>query len=57
MTSTTLKIEQARSDKAFKFLSNFCEDYCKDKKDRDEFFTQLAEYLDAEIEMERFCNQ
>jgi len=55
--NTTYKEEQARSDKAFKFLKNFCDDYCKDPKDKAEFFTQLAEYVNAEIEAEKFCNQ
>ena len=49
--------EQARSDKAFQFIENFVNDYCKEEKDKEEFFSQLAEYEDAQIELEKFCNQ
>lgn len=48
---------QKESDNAYKFLSNFCVDYCKDEEERKEFYKNLAEYLDAEIELEKFCNQ
>ena len=57
MSSTTYEEEQARSDKAFQFLESFCKDYCDEEDDREEFFTQLAEHVDAQIELEKFCNQ
>jgi len=57
MSSTTYEEEQARSDKAFQFIENFVNDYCKEEKDKEEFFSQLAEYEDAQIELEKFCNQ
>ena len=57
MSSTTYEEEQARSDKAFQFIENFVNDCCKEEKDKEEFFSQLAEYEDAQIELEKFCNQ
>ena len=45
------------SDKAHKFLKNFCLDYCKDEEERKEFFKNLGDYIDCENELEKFCNQ
>ena len=54
---TTQKEEQKLSDEAHEYLSNFCHDYCKDEDDRKTFFFNLNKYLNAEIELEKFCNQ
>ena len=45
------------SDKEYKFIWNFVENYCKTDKDKVEFFKHLNGYLEAEIELEKFCNQ
>ena len=44
------------SDESYKYLYNFCMDYCKDETDRQEFFKQLNKYVEAESELDKFCN-
>lgn len=50
-------IEVEEESKAYQYLYNFCIDYCKDEEEREEFFKNLNEYLDEEIEKEKDCNQ
>ncbi len=52
----TYKELEKDSNEHYQFLKKFCLDYCKDKKDQREFFENLSFYVDAEIEMEKFCN-
>ena len=53
----SIKEAKKQSDVAYKFLSNFCTDYCKDEEERENFFTNLSQYLEAEIELEGRSNQ
>lgn len=48
---------QRKSDKHYKFISDFVNDYCKNDKERIEFFKHLNRYLEAEIELEGICNE
>jgi len=43
--------------KAYTYICNFVNDYCKDDEDKKEFFDNLLIYLDEEIEKEKECNQ
>lgn len=51
-----IKELQAESDKHYTYIENFVNDYCKDDEDKIEFFKHLNGYLEAEIELEGFCN-
>ena len=48
---------QEESDSNYEFIQNFVNDYCKTDEDKIEFYKHLQEYLDAEIELEKLCNQ
>ena len=48
---------QKESDKNYKFIQNFVDDYCKTDEDKIEFYKHLNEYLEAEIELEKLCSQ
>jgi len=48
---------EKRNEEAYAFLRKFCENYCKDKAERQDFFDNLARYRNTEIKMEEFCNQ
>lgn len=50
-----IKPLQKESDKHYKFIANFVRDYCKDDKEKVEFFRHLNEYLEAEMELEEGC--
>ncbi len=52
-----IKEKQDKSDKAYTFLKNFCMDYSKDAGERTEFFSALADYVAAEIELEKEVGQ
>lgn len=52
-----IKALQKESDKHYGFIENFVTDYCKEDEDRQEFFEHLNGYLNAEIEIEKFCGQ
>ena len=51
-----IKKLQAKSDKHYKFIKNMVDDYCKSDKDKIEFYKHLNGYLNAEIELESYCN-
>ncbi len=57
MTEKEQEALKKESDTAYNFLSNFCQDYCKSEEDRKEFYKNLSDYINAEIELEKFCNQ
>lgn len=52
-----IKKLQRDSDKSFKFISNFVEDYCNSEEDKEEFFKYLEAYVNFEIELEKECNK
>jgi hypothetical protein len=52
-----IKQLQRESNKGYKYIKNFVDDYCKSDKDKIEFFKNLNLYLEAEIELEKLCNQ
>lgn len=52
-----IKTLQAESDKHYKFIENFVNDYCKEEEDKKEFFEHLNEYLQTEIEIESWVGQ
>lgn len=56
MTNEIKKLESESYD-AYKFLHSFCLDYCKDEESRAEFFKNLNAYLEAEIELEKYCGR
>lgn len=53
MENKTYKQLKKESDKSFKFLSNFANDYCKDKKGKKEFFDALSNYVELEVKIEK----
>ena len=56
MENRTYDELEVERDKVFKFIENFIIDYCDDESDRAEVFSKLAELIDFEIRLERFCN-
>jgi hypothetical protein len=52
-----IKKLQNESDKHYKVLKNFVNDYCKSEEDKKEFFEALNSYLETEIELENWCGQ
>jgi len=51
-----IKKLQKESDKHYKYITNFVNDYCKSDGDKVDFFDHLNLYLEAEIELEKWCN-
>jgi hypothetical protein len=47
----------AESDKHYKFLYNLIHDFCKEQDEINEFFEHLNGYLEAELELEKECEQ
>jgi hypothetical protein len=47
---------QKKMDKHYKFIDNFVNDYCKDEKDKKEFYKHLNFIIDLNIEIEKECN-
>jgi len=46
---------QDEESEAYKFLFKFCMKYHKDEQERNEFFQNLNELIDEEIEKEKEC--
>jgi uncharacterized protein (DUF1919 family) len=59
MKQDKIKIKklQKESDKHYKFIENFVNDYCSEDEDKFEFFKHLNGYLDNEIELEMECSK
>lgn len=59
MEQDKIKIKrlQKESDKHYKFIESFVNDYCSEDKDKIEFFKHLNGYLEAEIELEMECRE
>ena len=55
--NTEQKKLQKQMDKHYKYIDGFVDDYCKDDKDKIEFYKHLNEIIDINIELEEHCNQ
>lgn len=49
-----IKTLEKQSLKSWEYLTNFCTDYTKDEEERTEFLNHLSQYLESEIELNKF---